>query len=975
MACNLSYISSLTGDCTNTSSGAFSIEIFGSAPDYSIQWVSPLTGTTSLGIGVTDYSQTGLTAGTYTFNIIDSCSPTNNILPVNINISSGTCVSITGLKSTLCNLNNGSLTANTSNLYGTSSFSLYGTGGFITSGLSASNLYIFNSLSADTYYVVGNDGGGCTGKSETCIVKSSSTLDFGFYVVDDAGCNVNSGKIFVTGLTGVPPYTYVWSNGGNTSSITGLSQGSYSVTITDSTGCVQSKGALVSLVPNIGLGSIFVDNPSCFSATADVTVTVTGGTAPYYYSASNGTIEVTFSPVVTFSGVSTGYFTVKVTDAGLCSFTTSTTVLSPGGLSIVSINTTNSLCNNLTGKIDIVLLGGTPPYTYTLIDSNANSSNVTTLSPAYSFNNLGSDTYTIVISDNGGVCTYTDTFIISNDVLFELSANTTGTTCNLSDGSVELYISTGGTGPYRYELTGQPFIDTGSSSYTYNNLVSGNYIATVTDLATLCSQYINIVIDTSESVNFILFATDTTTGSNGTIQTYITNGEPPFALNWSDNVNGQTGLTITNLTAGTYSLTVTDSNGCVQTRIVEVNGYNLISSYQVYNICESDFTNSSLTLIKKPKQMLIEGFYDLTTGDTNCVLNQAIFTLEVDINGDVKTSEIFTGTTFDEYPSDNFLTFNLKFLLLTYEGIGGVNIDIDNNKIDVIAACDENNPLANANITVNLKISYDISCESCGDCWIDKFSFKIFDISGYEIIGTFQNTNVEINGYPSFFAVIVNFAGIVYYDTILNQWVSQSYNDNFGLGPSGNTPIGEWYFGDELIGELYCGDENYCINYCIGDVCYNMSTIKVYDNVTMEYFYVLDNNTDLSIQYSSDTGNWIAFSGSTVVSEKEGNPDEFPIGEWSAISIVSSFSSTTEVCELSNFCQCFDFSSSTDVNEITYFDCNYSANTITLDFGDTINNLCVISNQNIITGDFGNKGFYISDDDLITSLCDNTICT
>jgi hypothetical protein len=93
------------------------------------------------------------------------------------------------------------------------------------------------------------------------------------------------------------------------------------------------------------------------------------------------------------------------------------------------------------------------------------------------------------------------------------------------------------------------------------------------------------------------------------------------------------------------------------------------------------------------------------------------------------------------------------------------------------------------------------------------------------------------------------------------------------------------------------------------------------------------------------------------------------------ISIVSSFSSTTEVCELSNFCQCFNFSSSTDGNQIEYFDCNYSANTITLDSGDTINNLCVISNQNIITGDFGNEGFYRSDDDLITSLCDNTICT
>jgi hypothetical protein len=372
---------------------------------------------------------------------------------------------------------------------------------------------------------------------------------------------------------------------------------------------------------------------------------------------------------------------------------------------------------------------------------------------------------------------------------------------------------------------------------------------------------------------------------------------------------------------------------------------------------------------------LLEGYYDLTSGFTNCILNQAIFEAIITLSGNTYTIPFYTGTSYNDVPSYQQWADIIYNTLSTIDGIGSISIDIPNNKISVSTDCNSEVQLSDVGFSVDMNIDYDISCVSCGDCWINKFSFKLFDISGYEIVATFQNTNVEINGYPSFFAVIVSFAVIVYYDNILNQWVGQSYNDNFALGPSGDTPVGEWYFGDVLIGESYCGDENYCINYCIGDVCYNMSTIKYYDNVTMEYFYVLDNNTDLSIQYSSDTGNWIAFSGSTVVSEKEGNPDELPIGEWSAISIVSSFSSTTEVCELSNFCQCFNFSSSTDGNQIEYFDCNYSANTITLDSGDTINNLCVISNQNIITGDFGNEGFYRSDDDLITSLCDNTICT
>jgi hypothetical protein len=160
MGCVLNYTRSITGDCLNDLSGAFSLDITGSAPDYTIQWISPYTGTTSLGAGVTNFSQSGLSGGTYTFNIVDSCAP-NTILPVNINVSTGTCVSIVSEINTLCGLDNGSLTASTTNFYSVGSFSLYEmSSGYITSGESLSSTYSFNSLSAGTYYVIANDGGG-----------------------------------------------------------------------------------------------------------------------------------------------------------------------------------------------------------------------------------------------------------------------------------------------------------------------------------------------------------------------------------------------------------------------------------------------------------------------------------------------------------------------------------------------------------------------------------------------------------------------------------------------------------------------------------------------------------------------------------------------------------------------------------------------------------------------------------------------
>ena len=177
MACSLSYVlTSLSGDCTNSNLGGFSIDITGTAPDYSIQWVNPALGTIVLGAGITGYTATTLSAGTYSFNILDSCLPTMTSLPVNINISSGTCVSITGISNTTCNVSNGSITGQTSNFYGLGTFSLYNTlTGFISSGVSFSNTYSFTDLSSGIYYVIADDGGGCSGQSETTIIQPVKT--------------------------------------------------------------------------------------------------------------------------------------------------------------------------------------------------------------------------------------------------------------------------------------------------------------------------------------------------------------------------------------------------------------------------------------------------------------------------------------------------------------------------------------------------------------------------------------------------------------------------------------------------------------------------------------------------------------------------------------------------------------------------------------------------------------------------------
>lgn len=714
MACELNISLSITGDCSNTNSGAFSVDIYGIAPDYSIQWINPALGTIALGAGVTGYTATTLSAGTYTFNVLDSCvSPSQTVLPVNVNISSGTCVSIIGQENTTCNFNNGALTAQTSSFYGSADFYLYNTlTGFITSATTGYNTFIVPPiLSPGIYYVIADDGGGCTGKSETVIIKPSTSLSWGFYVVEDSGCNsVESGKIYVTGLTGNPPFTYLWSNGETTDFITGLTNGTYSVTITDSTNCTLTQSATVGLVPALGIAGILTTTPpSCFSSDGEVTVTVSGGTGPYYYSASTGQINVSFSSSQTFQNIGSGLFSVKVTDAALCSVVGSITVLTPNGFSIVTIETINADCGD-NGKIKITLIGGQKPFTYTLVNSNGDTLTEVTNSSVWQFVNLAADTYTLTISDNGA-CVYTNPYTISTTSPFTLSASTTGTTCNLQNGSVNISIS-GGTPPYTVNI-GSQLQQIETSAVTFNNLFSGAYVAEIDDAVPGCAQIINFVIDTSEEVDFLLQGTNANNGNDGTLSAYITNGTPPFTLLWSDNVNGQTGYYLSNLSAGTYSLEVTDGDGCVKNREVTISGFDSISSFQTFNICDSEFENIGELVKKGPKEMLNEGYYDLTSGYTNCLLNQAIFNIVATIGEVTKTSEFYISYALNDFPTDNEYFDALVALLETFDQVAQVNIDPLNNGIQIIAKCLEQYLVA-TDVSVDMFIEYNISCQYCG---------------------------------------------------------------------------------------------------------------------------------------------------------------------------------------------------------------------------------------------------------------------
>jgi surface protein len=730
MACELNVIvNGITGDCTNSNLGAFDISIDGSAPDYSIQWISPTTGTTTLGPGITGYSQTGLSAGTYSFYVVDSCPSGNTYFFNNIYISSGTCLSIESTNTT-CGLINGVITATTINLYDSATFYLYElNSGLINTISQTTNIVEFTTLSAGTYYVIADDGGGCTGKSESCIIKSSSTLNFGLYQVDNSACAINLGSLHVTGLTGTPPYTYLWSNGQTTPSITGLSDGTYSVTVTDGLGCSTSLGAIISSVPNLN-SLILVDiEPACFSATGQATIYISGGTGPYHIQGSNGEVTITFATSYTFTGLPAGYFSTIVTDAGLCQSTAFATLLTPNAISVVTINVTNSNCNNFDGQISISIFGGSAPYVYTLTDSlgNFQSGIQPTQNAGFLFTSLSSDTYTITITDSSNICPYSGTVVVSNNVLFDLSASTIGATCDLPNGSATLSITTGGTAPYRYQIDGYDIFGQTGLTYTFQNLLPGNYTAKVMDV-NLCQQIIPITIPNLSNLNYVLSSLNPLFSNDGEISIFITDGTPPFVVNWSSNVNGQTGLTVNNLSAGTYSVTVTDAYGCTLSRSTTLIGYTLLQSNQSYTICQGLLTNQTQNIRKGPQQMLIEGFKDLTVGDTNCILNSAVFEVEVTLSGVTTSSTaqtFYTATTLNDFPADNLYYDTVKILLLSYSGITYVDIEPIENKITIGTISNPPQEYIDTEVIVGVKVYYDISCEVCSLPVLAPFIFTV----------------------------------------------------------------------------------------------------------------------------------------------------------------------------------------------------------------------------------------------------------
>lgn len=706
----LTYTASITGDCSNTNNGIIELFPLSGVSPYTIDWYSP---SITLETGVTTSSiVSGLSAGTYSVLITDSTSPSNQTLFVNIIVSSGVCISSVSVTDTTCNNNDGTISVTTSSSYSPLNYYLYCITGvtdfLVTSATTVSVPQVFYGLSAGTYYVVVEDGGGCTGSTGTQIVGSSSNLDYGFYVINNSSCiSGYTGTIYITGLTGTAPFFYDWSTGGITSSISGLSAGTYYVSVTDSSNCTLVKSVDVITADNLGIINFDNITPSCFSSDGQITVNLSGGTPPFYYQFSTGQNDVLFSNSITYTGLPAGTYSVIVTDAAFCVTSGVTTITSIGSFSSLNVAITNSQCGTFGGNIAIETTGGFSPITFTLTDS---SSATTTYigGPNYTFNSLSAGTYTLTIS-NSSTCSYTDTIEIYDVSPYNISVSTTGTTCGLNNGSVLVTVDEPGL--YTYQLGSIIYSNTSETSVLFTGISSGVYTVTVSDVdpeSLPCIQSLTVSIISSSNVDFTLQNSSCGNGNQGTITVLINSGEPPFTYNWTPSVFPQTGIYITGLTAGTYTLEVTDSNGCSKTSTTTITCPQLSTTYQSYNICDATFTETYGTVLGLG-EMLYDGFTQLTYNDLGCVLSSATYIIQVEVSGNTYEGWSAMTTSLTGVPSNTEYISALTDLLYTIPGINTVTIDENTNSIKIGTDCDKE--LADYNIKINMKIDYEICCD------------------------------------------------------------------------------------------------------------------------------------------------------------------------------------------------------------------------------------------------------------------------
>lgn len=366
-------------------------------------------------------------------------------------------------------------------------------------------------------------------------------------------------------LTASGGLIYDWSTGEASESITvyPTSPSDYVVTVTSGLVCTSSATHHVDVQPKPTINLVSISHNMCGNNNGSIEVSITDGSPTY-------NIEWDTTPIsndTSITGLTAGDYTIIVTDQNSCSATETYQINDLPGPTITLISAVNASCGQSSGSITISV---DPPtgisFQWSTGDTTQNIAN------------LADGDYTVTVTDANN-CTATQTFTLTMSPGPTIDDwDIVHSTCGLPNGSITLYGDLG-SAPTTY--TWSPNVSSGNVA---NNLAAGDYSVTISD-ANSCSTNATFTINDNPgpTVTHVSITDDNCNTNTGQISFTHTGGTAPVTISWNTTpVSNDT--IISNLPAGSYTLTLTDSNSCVFT-----------ATYQIISIAGPAISNSTIT--------------------------------------------------------------------------------------------------------------------------------------------------------------------------------------------------------------------------------------------------------------------------------------------------------------------------------------------------------------------------------------------
>ncbi|MFP4846713.1 T9SS type B sorting domain-containing protein [Winogradskyella sp. PE311] len=448
------------------------------------------------------------------------------------------------------------------------------------------------TLAPGQYYLLFTENGtstfnGCNSASQIFeILESAVALDLNVFVDQNANCNPNSGLISAIAQNGTPPYEYqittvatppLATDAGWTSASTfNVNADTYYVHVLDAFGCVESSPATVVDLDNSPLISATVNNP-CEITDGNYNIDITLDTPsspPYSFSIDGGAFQTQTAPF-TISNLFSGTHTIEIQDANGCGNILSIDVEEP--INLTPEVTALPSCNNDDGEITVSGSGGSGSYTYSIAPNPASINLAGNI-----FSGVPSGIYTITVTDTVLLCTAETTISVSEAILPTFTLTPNAVTCFADNtGTFDINIINY-SGNYTYEvfddlgasITGVIAANTSTNPLTVMGMEAGIFSVEITQTdVPFCSNTETVIISSpTEALTLTLSETSNVTCNNnlGTI-TAIANGgwdDYEFELTGDASVAYSANNTFTDLSAGTYTVNVRDSEGCIASETI-----------------------------------------------------------------------------------------------------------------------------------------------------------------------------------------------------------------------------------------------------------------------------------------------------------------------------------------------------------------------------------------------------------------------